>query len=150
MAIAEITGAVPANYEVTGVTIAFQQGDVQDSKFYKGMTIDDVSELAEAIEASGEYTFIGFSLTYRLKTYVAKTLVVTPGTADKITWQNLLLKRTAEIGGKDVSLTTLYVLMPISSDATKKTAVLDALMGKTIQGAVVKSIAENAVNKLKG
>lgn len=148
MAVSEVTLGTPTGYEVEGITIAYKQGDVQDSKYYKGLTPADVSDIAEAIEASGEYTFIGFSVTYRLKTYKAKTLTIVNGTADKISWSQLILKRTAEIGGVEVKLQSLYLLMPISSDATKKTAVKDALLNKTIAGAKIVEVVENVVRAL--
>lgn len=148
MAVAEITLPTPGAYVVEGITIAYKQGDVQDSKFYKGMTPADVADLAAAIEASGEYTFIGFSVTYRLETYKANTLTIASGSTDKITWSQVILKRTAEIGGVDVKLQSLYVLMPISSDPLKKTAVKDALLNKTIAGAKVVEVVENFVKSL--
>lgn len=148
MAVAEITLGTPAAYEVEGITIAYKQGDVQDSKFYKGLTPADVAQVAEAIEASGEYTFIGFSVTYRLKTYKEKTLTIASGSADKITWSQVILKRTVDIGGVDVKLQSLYLLMPISSDATKKTAVKTALLNQTIGGAKVVEVVENSVKSL--
>lgn len=148
MAVSEVTLGTPTGYEVEGITIAYKQGDVQDSKYYKGLTPADVSDIAEAIEASGEYTFIGFSVTYRLKTYKAKTLTIVNGTADKIAWSQLILKRTAEIGGVEVKLQSLYLLMPISSDAAKKTAVKDALLNKTIAGAKIVEVVENVVRAL--
>ena len=109
--VAVITLGTPAGFVVEGITIAYKQGDVQDSKFYKGLTPADVSQVAEAIEASGEYTFIGFSVTYRLKTYKENTLTIASGSADKITWSQVILKRTADIGGVDVKLQSLYLLI---------------------------------------
>lgn len=148
MAHAEIIMTAPTGYDIEGITVAYKQGDVQDSKFYKGLTPADFSEVAEAIEASGEYTVIGFSVTFRAKTYKDGTMVIAQGSADKITWSQVILKRTADIGGTEVKLQSLYLLMPISSDPLKKTAVKDALINKTIAGAKVVEIVENAVKSL--
>lgn len=142
------TVSAPTGMVVDGITIAYMQGDQKASKYYQGLSVADVDKIADAIEASGEYTVIGFSVNFRLKTYKEKTLTIAQGTADKITWQNVICQRTIDVGGVEVKAQSLYLLMPISSDATKKTALKDVLLGEVIAGAKITQVSENLVSAI--
>lgn len=148
MGLPAVSFTVPTGMVVDGVTIAYQQGDVKDSKYYQGVGASDVETLAAAIEASGEYTVIGFSLTFRLKTAKDKTLTIAQGTSAKIDWQKVICQRLIDNNGVETKAQSLYLLMPISADDTKKTAVKNALMNKVIAGAKVTAVKENLVKDM--
>jgi hypothetical protein len=131
-------------FKVIGVTLQFQQGDTKKSVFMKGINLSDVVDIVEAIEAQGEYTFLGMSPVYRKLSALDGSLVIAEGTSTKVKWSNVGLKRTAQIGDEEVEVKSLYLTLPLADDDSKNNALVSALLNKTIAGAKVTEVIQNS------
>ncbi|MDN5303578.1 MAG: hypothetical protein PWP46_457 [Fusobacteriaceae bacterium] len=131
-------------FKVIGVTLQFQQGDTKKSVFMKGINLSDVADIVEAIEAQGEYTFLGMSPVYRKLSALDGSLVIAEGTSTKVKWSNVGLKRIAQIGDEEVEVKSLYLTLPLADDDSKNNALVSALLNKTIAGAKVTEVIQNS------
>ncbi len=127
-------------HKVIGLNIQVGQGDQTKTYYFKGLNAADYDDMAAAIEASGEYTVLGFSPVYRKEALLDGTLSINQGTADNTKFVQCGLKRTADIGGNEVDVKTMFLTLPISDDTAKADAVKTALLNKTIAGAKVTDV----------
>lgn len=145
---AEIANLAIAGNVVDGITLQLAAGDLRKSIYYKGCNLADVEELTTAIEGTGEFTVTGFGVTYRDKAIKEGTKQITAGTGEKVDFQQVILKRTADVGGQEVKMQSMYITLPVPQDTVKKAALKTALVNKTIAGAKVVDVSVNTVKTL--
>lgn len=130
-------------YNVAGLTVQVKQGDVEKSLYMPGLNLADFEDIKAGLELGGEFVVSGFSLTVRDKKVKDGTLVIPAGSAEKYSTVKVGLKRTADIGGTETDMKTLYVPFLMPEDKVKQAAVVTHFVGKTIAGAKVVDIIKN-------
>lgn len=145
---AEISNVAVAGHVVDGITLQLAAGDLKKSIYFKGLNLADVEELKTAIEGTGEFTVTGFGVTYRDKAIKEGTTPITSGTGEKVDFQQVILQRTADVGGQEVKMQSMYITLPVPQDTVKKAALKTALLNKTIGGAKVTDVSVNMVKSL--
>lgn len=141
--IAKISAILVTGYDCIGINIQMQQGDVKKSEFFPYVLPEDYNVMAEAIEATGQFTCTGFSPVFRDKTVKEGTTPIVEGTTEKIKWTNIILQRTVKIGENDVKVASLYVLFPLPNTEASQDLVKAKFINQNVGGALVKDVKVN-------
>ena len=137
-----------AGFRVVGLTVQVQQGDLRESLYMPGLNAGDFDEIKDAIESTTEFAVTGFSITARDKKLDDGSFVVPGGTAEIYTKGKIGLKRTADIGGVETEMKTLYIPFMVPVDLTKQQSIKDKFVGKIIAGAKIKDVVKKKKNSL--
>ena len=105
-----------AGFRVVGLTVQVQQGDLRESLYMPGLNAGDFDEIKDAIESTTEFAVTGFSITARDKKLDDGSFVVPGGTAEIYTKGKIGLKRTADIGGVETEMKTMYIPFMVPAD----------------------------------